>query len=188
MTTIEALRQFNQLLSEVVVSRPTKPHESAVELSGGMDSASVAMAVREGAGSLTCGGILLDAESSPKRSDRRNSILAALNCQDQAIELNDHMPAIDLNLDSKHHLPLVSEYYLEDFEALWDRFSNEGCKIIWSRMGGDELFFRYSGEEDEAGSQSSRCFDVAVRLAEGLLTRRGLMPLVRPSYLARRLV
>ncbi|WFU40150.1 asparagine synthase-related protein [Bradyrhizobium sp. CB82] len=174
LTTIEALRQFNQLLSEVVVSRPIKLGESAAELSGGMDSASVAMAVREGAGSLTCGGILLDAESSPKQSDRRNSILAALNCRDHAIEMNDHMPAIDLNLDSKHHLPLVSEYYLEAFEALWGRFRNEGCKIIWSGIGGDELFFRYSGEEDEADSPSSRCFEVAVGLAEGLLTRRGL--------------
>ncbi|WP_234685152.1 adenine nucleotide alpha hydrolase family protein [Bradyrhizobium monzae] len=182
LTTTDAIREFHQLLHEVVVSRPTNCGASAVELSGGMDSASVAIAVGEGVGSLTCGGILLGDESSPNQTDRRNSIVAALNCRDYAIEMNAHMPAIDLNLDLIHHLPLVSEYYLEAFDALWGRFRDAGCEIIWSGIGGDELFFRYSGEDGEARSPSSRCFDIAVGHAEALLTRRGL-DAARSSFL-----
>ncbi|MCK1627306.1 hypothetical protein IVA98_30100 [Bradyrhizobium sp. 160] len=177
-----ALLEFADTLRDVVISRPTDFCVSAVELSGGMDSASVAIAVGESVGSLTCGGILLGDESSPTQIDRRSSILSALNCRDHAIEMQNHMPAIDLDLEPKSHLPLISEYYLEAFEALWGRFRDEGCEIIWSGIGGDELCACFSDEESEARSPSARCYDMAVEFAETLLTRRGL-DAARSSFL-----
>lgn len=174
--------EFEDTLHEVVASRPTQFCASAVELSGGMDSASVAMAVGKSVGSLVCGGILLGDESSPKQTDRRASILTALRCRDHAIEMRAHMPAIRLDLDTKCRLPLISEYYLEAFESLWDVFRAEGCEIIWSGIGGDELCACFTEEESEPRSPPSPYLDIAIGLGEALLTRRGL-DAARSSFL-----
>ncbi|QOZ23751.1 asparagine synthase-related protein [Bradyrhizobium sp. CCBAU 51753] len=168
------LLEFANTLQEVVLSRPTGICASAAELSGGMDSASVAIAVGKSVETLTCGGILLGDGNSPRQSDRRARVLSALNCRDHALEMHAHMPAIDLNLDAERRLPLTSEYYLEAFEALWDRFRADGCEIVWSGIGGDELCACSTIEEAPSRSSSSRHLEIAVELAEGLLTKRAL--------------
>ncbi|MCP1758612.1 MULTISPECIES: hypothetical protein [Bradyrhizobium] len=174
--------EFSNTLQAVVRSRPTAFCASAVELSGGMDSASVAIAVGESIESLACGGILLGDGSSPKQGDRRASILSALNCRDHKVEMRAYMPAIDLDLDPKGRLPLISEYYLEAFGSLWDRFRGDGCEIIWSGIGGDEFCARFTSDEDEPRSPSSPHLDIALGLAEDLLTKRGL-DAARSSFL-----
>lgn len=168
------LLEFADTLQEVVLSRPTGICASAVELSGGMDSASVAIAVGKCVKTLRCGGILLGDGSSPRQSDRRARILSALNCRDHPLEMHTHVPAIDLDLAPERRLPLASEYYLEAFEALWDRFRADGCEIVWSGIGGDELCACSTTEESPARSPSSRHLEIAVELAEGLLTKRAL--------------
>jgi asparagine synthase (glutamine-hydrolysing) len=174
--------EFSDTLQAVVRSRPTAFCASAVELSGGMDSAAVAIAVGESVASLACGGILLGDGSSPKQIDRRASILSALNCRDHKVEMHAHMPAIDIDLDLKGRLPLISEYYLEAFGSLWDRFRGDGCEIIWTGIGGDELCARFSSDEGEPRSPSSPHLDIALGLAEDLLTKRGL-DVARSSFL-----
>ncbi|MBP1290446.1 MULTISPECIES: hypothetical protein [Bradyrhizobium] len=139
-----------------------------------MDSASVAIAVGKSVKTVRCGGILLGDGSSPRQSDRRARILSALNCRDHPLEMHTHMPAIDLDLAPERRLPLTSEYCLEAFEALCDSFRADGYEIVWSGIGGDKLCACSTAEEGGSRSSSSRHLEIAVELADGLLTNRAL--------------
>ncbi|WP_316169066.1 MULTISPECIES: hypothetical protein [unclassified Bradyrhizobium] len=182
MENVDATEEFGRILRDVIFLRPPGVGGSAVELSGGMDSACVAMALADDPGSITCGGILVDDESSPAQRARRSQVLSILNCRDISIDMQDHLPRMNLDLDPEHPLPLPSEYYLEAFEALWNAFRADGCETVWSGIGGDELCVCYAGEDEEAAFPLLQCFDAAIEQAEGLLTRRGLEA-ARSSFL-----
>lgn len=170
------LADFAACLRDVLDARPVATDRSALELSGGMDSATVACGLAGRHGSLASLGILLEGDTRRPQLSRRQAIVERLGLRDRTVEIADFPPSLDLRPLAGRRLGFHQEYYLEACAALWDMACAQGCDRLFTGLGGDELFPDYAhelsggGEATEAlQSQRERAHRAEVM---GLLTPR----------------
>lgn len=167
------LADFTAHLGEAVWARPFPAGRAALELSGGMDSATVACGLAERDGALPSLGILLDGDTRQPQLRRRAAIVERLGLRDRTAEIADHLPSLDLRPVPGRRLGFNQEYYLEACATLWDQAVALGCDRLYTGIGGDELFPDYLHELPDAGEalevQRERAHREAV---DALLTPR----------------
>ncbi|MBT2116945.1 hypothetical protein KK141_04890 [Dyella sp. LX-66] len=167
------LADFDAQLREAVKARPFMAERSALELSGGMDSATVACGLAAIHAPRTALGILLDGDTREPQLRRRGAIVERLGLHDETVEIGALPPSLDLRPVSGRPLGFNQEYYLEACAALWDRAAALGCDRLYTGIGGDELFPDYvhelSGQDDAFDAQRERAHRTE---AEKLLTPR----------------
>ncbi|HEX7814564.1 asparagine synthase-related protein [Dyella sp.] len=170
---IDALQVFGSLLQRVVSSRPLMTGRLALELSGGMDSASVACALASRYVGIASKGILLDGEVRQPQVERRQWIVERLGLHDETVEISAFPPIIDLQQMSATS-NLYWEYYLEACAALWSLARSQGRDTLFTGIGGDELFPSYLNEmPGHLLGKTSRAADIQ-HCALSLLTPRAL--------------
>jgi asparagine synthase (glutamine-hydrolysing) len=147
-------RLFFETVKELIAARPMEPGRTAVEISGGMDSALVSIAAAEalGPGLFSTGAQFRGAMGSAQRQRRR------LLCERGGFD--------DLELPADRFAPFSrrsrrrlrfgvwpqDETYPEIFEAIFSLLARAGIDTLISGFGGDELYPLYFGEEGgEAG-------------------------------------
>ncbi|MFC5743744.1 hypothetical protein [Dyella tabacisoli] len=172
----DALAMFSELLHRVVSARPIAADRVSLELSGGKDSATVACAMTAIHGRMSSKGILLDGDVRRPQIQRRQSITSRLGLFDHTVEMAAFPPSLDLQRRPGQSRGLNREYYLEACSALWDSVRAEGRDLLFTGIGGDELFPAYVDETQikngkESGSQEQ---EEASRYAMQLLTPRAL--------------
>ncbi|WP_082190212.1 hypothetical protein [Frateuria defendens] len=173
----EAGRAFGEMLWRVIAKRPLAPDRMVVQLSGGMDSAAVAVALSKSASPLASRGILLDGDCRRSQVERRQHIVARLGLFDETVEMAAYPPSLDLLPGGRRERPL-REFYLEAFQALWAGAARRGDQLLFTGVGGDELFlpFRFEVDNTQAPTQAptSRIYtDIRLR-AQKLLSTRAL--------------
>ncbi|TCV97704.1 asparagine synthase (glutamine-hydrolysing) [Luteibacter rhizovicinus] len=168
----DALRVFSELLQRVVSARPIAMDRVSIELSGGMDSATVACAVAAFHGRMASKGILLDGDVRQPQIQRRQWITSRLDLSDETVEIAAFPP----NLDLQEHQArgLYWEYYLEACTALWESARVQGHDMLFTGIGGDELFPGYANEKQEEGGGKPGKENEATHYAERLMTPRAL--------------
>jgi len=150
----DALAMFDELLQRAVSVRPMAARRVSLELSGGMDSASVACALAKYHGPVASKGILLDGHVRQPQVQRREQIASRLGLFDDTVEMTAFPPDLDIQRPvlSKS---LSREYYLEACSALWSKARVQGHDVLFTGIGGDELFPSYLDEvqkQDPSGT------------------------------------
>ncbi|WP_266160037.1 asparagine synthase-related protein [Dyella silvatica] len=167
----DGLTAFGELLQQVASARPVTTDQLSIELSGGMDSATVASAMartlRQPMASL---GILLDGDVRQPQIQRRQLIANRLKLLDQTVEIAAFPPSLDMQQGPEQTKGLYWEYYREACAALWDSALAQGRNVLFSGVGGDELFPDYLHETAPGSGEESGRVGEARRCAEGLLT------------------
>jgi asparagine synthase (glutamine-hydrolysing) len=168
----EALTIFDELLQRAVSARPAMPDRFSLELSGGMDSASVACALAKSHEGVASKGILLDGHVRHPQVQRRAHIVNRLGLRDYTVEMTAFPPALDIQFTGQTK-SLSREYYLEACSALWQEAHTQGHDMLFTGIGGDELFPSYLDEvQRQESSESGREHEIR-RCSEQLLTPRG---------------
>ncbi|WP_229679118.1 asparagine synthase-related protein [Dyella caseinilytica] len=170
----DALTAFSELLQHVVSLRPITAERIAIELSGGMDSATVASAMAIRHEQMMSLGILLDGDVRLPQMQRRQLIAQRLNLIDQTVDIAAFPPSLDLRPRPDQAKNLHWEYYLEAGAALWDSAIARGRDVLFTGIGGDELFPAYIDEIQEHSGHESGGVGEARHYAEQLLTPRAL--------------
>lgn len=170
----DALVTFSELLNRVVSARPTMADRISIELSGGMDSATVASAMATFHEQIASLGILLDGDVRPPQIQRRQQIARRLNLFDETVDITAFPPSLDLRQWPDQAKGLHWEYYLEACAALWDSALAQGRNVLFTGVGGDELFPAYVDETQDGSINERGHVGEARRYAEQLLTPRAL--------------
>lgn len=169
---VDATAAFGELLRRIIEMRPMAARRIAAELSGGMDSASVACALAELYGPVTSLGILLHDDSRQSQIERRRKIVERLDLRDETVDIATLPPSLDLQPGARKEY-VYMEYYLEAFEALWGRAQNLGRDLMLTGLGGDELFMPFYDKMQSSDEVNPKIAD-SRRYAERILTPRGL--------------
>jgi asparagine synthase (glutamine-hydrolysing) len=168
----DATAAFGELLHRVITMRPMTAKRVATELSGGMDSATVACALAALYGPVTSLGILLHDDSRQSQIERRRQIVKRLDLRDRTVDIAALPPSLDLQPGARKEY-VYMEYYLEAFEALWGAARTLGCDLMLTGLGGDELFMPFYDKTQSSDEVNPKMAD-SRRYAERILTPRGL--------------
>jgi asparagine synthase (glutamine-hydrolysing) len=148
-----------ETVSALLRARPLDRTRTAVELSGGMDSALAAMAAAAftGPGLMSVGAQFGGAMGEAQRQ-RRDLLREAGGFDDLSVpaeRLAPFSPSSRRRL--LHGVWPEDENYPEMFEAIFAMLQAAGIDSLISGFGGDELYFAYEGEEEAGASGEAPC-------------------------------
>jgi hypothetical protein len=137
---VDPIDSFGQVLGRVVGRYPTSRQQAAVELSGGADSANVALSLAEHHGRPRSVGLVLAGELGRHQKYRRDTIARRLRLHDHAVTAHRYPPFSIGGLRSRlrPHDP-TGDFYLEAFQALARHAADAGVRVLFTGFGGDEL-------------------------------------------------
>lgn len=144
------LDYYEGLLAQAVQAREYDPEQIVVELSGGLDSANVAMTVA----SLyprrcTSYALMLDGPAGQQQASRRQVLVRRCGFRDLRVAAIEHPP---LHPDGRRSrgLPIspYDEPYSEAFESLLAAARRAGVRVAMTGIGGDELVAPYATEQE----------------------------------------
>lgn len=138
---VDLVAAFHELLTVVTTAVAAGPGDVGVELSGGADSANVALAVstvRDDA--VRSYGLVVDGKVGMQQRIRRDVLVRRLGFTDVAISAGVHPPFAP---DGVRALGLphdpCSAYYREAFDRMRDVVAEHETRVIFTGLGGDEL-------------------------------------------------
>lgn len=169
---VDVVAMFGQLLQRAIAMRPMTADRIAVELSGGMDSATVACVLAALHGPVTSQGVLVGGDSRLPQVERRRHIAARLGLLDETVDIDALPPSLDLRPGGRNEY-VNTEYYLEAFEALWGAAHAQGCDLMFTGLGGDELFMGL-GDPGQGDLADDPKLTEPQRYARQILTPRAL--------------
>lgn len=169
----DTLARFADALQRVVSMRPWAEGRTSLELSGGMDSATVATALTRRHANIDSKGILLQGAVRAPQVMRRTLIVERLGLADRTVDIDDYPPGLDLSPPPEPY-GFSREFYLEACSALWTTARERGRDVLFTGIGGDELFPAYVGELSERTANGPVWARDARSYAEGLMTPRAL--------------
>lgn len=163
---VDVVSAFERVLRASLRQRPYSMDDAFVEVSGGMDSAIVASAMAETAGSpvMSC-GITIGGPAGDRQKRRRTELVEKLGGVDVTIDAVDHAPFHRLS-SRRSGAPFYAgdEPYSEALTAEMTAIRPRGARIVLTGIGGDELMT----EPRPNGAASRRRHG-----GDGLLGRRG---------------
>lgn len=170
---VDALAAFEACMASAIGARPLDASRCLVELSGGMDSASVAVATAQHSGARwRSAGIVLAEPDRTIQSRRRRSIVQMLGLADETLDMSAYMPSIDLDSAVRAPEHPLGEFYIEAFDALWRQAAMKGCHAVLTGIGGDELFPRYETDDPSASRAKPLLLAAAEKIARSMLSHR----------------
>jgi asparagine synthase (glutamine-hydrolysing) len=169
----DMLPRFSEALQRAVSLRPWLEGSVSLELSGGMDSATVAVALASLHNDLDSKGILLDGEVRVPQLRRRQLMAERLGLSDYAIDITAFPPSLDLSAPPEPY-GFCREFYLEACSALWSSARDKGRHTLFTGVGGDELFPAHLDEISVGAAKGPIWARDARSYAEELLTPRAL--------------
>lgn len=136
----DVLDAFESVLDRAVGRRRHDPARTAVELSGGLDSANVAAALaRRTAGRVTASALLFGgAMAAGQRRHRRMMIEEFGFPQDLTVPVDGYLPFTPGGLDDFAPSP-YSEPWLEAKQPMMSAMRSAGVEVSFGGTGGDEL-------------------------------------------------
>ncbi|MDR6641141.1 asparagine synthase (glutamine-hydrolyzing) [Luteibacter sp. 1214] len=167
----DTLPTFAAAVERAVSLRPWLEGSVSLELSGGMDSATVAAALASLHRNIDSKGILLDGEVRAPQVRRRRQIADRLGLADHTVDISAYPPSLDLDTPRETY-GFCREFYLEACSALWSSARDKGRHTLFTGVGGDELFPAYLDEISAEAAKGPLWGRDARSYAEGLLTTR----------------
>nr|WP_042178964.1 asparagine synthase C-terminal domain-containing protein [Kibdelosporangium sp. MJ126-NF4]CEL13549.1 hypothetical protein [Kibdelosporangium sp. MJ126-NF4]CTQ99235.1 hypothetical protein [Kibdelosporangium sp. MJ126-NF4] len=158
---VDVVEVFQRCVTEAVHERPFHTEETAVELSGGMDSASVAMALAERCrGDVLAYALAIGGDAGPQQDRRRAEMLRHLEFPDLTLDALSVAPLNPAGLRARGQFVEPSaEPYHEAVGAMLDSARRRGVRTVFTGDGGDELLSLRGEEWDAAGKVRGRFAD-----------------------------
>jgi asparagine synthase (glutamine-hydrolysing) len=137
---VDVVDAFSRLLAEAVAATPAGSTRAGVELSGGADSANVALALSATRDQMPSYGLILGGEVGEQQRRRRAAMIERFALTDSTVSADEHPPFAPTGVRGRRipHDPLAA-YYREAFDALRDNVAAAGTRVICTGLGGDEL-------------------------------------------------
>ncbi|WP_419996938.1 asparagine synthase-related protein [Streptomyces boninensis] len=138
---VDPLDAFDALLTDVVRDVPTVRGRVGVELSGGADSANVALAVKAaGFPRVHSFGLLVGGNLGAAQRERRIAIAEHCGFADTAIPALQQPPFVPggVRAARRPHDP-AGAFYQEAFDVLRDQAAARECTVVFTGNGGDEI-------------------------------------------------
>ncbi|WP_420234203.1 asparagine synthase-related protein [Pseudomonas sp. ABY48] len=144
----DAKEHINYLLTKKIFNQLSGSSKLAIELSGGLDSSTVAIAARQcfcKAEICTYGIIVSDPLLADSQINRRNNVIEFISSQDYRIDITEHLPSYTSSANERYYLN--AEAYADAFEHIWSQAAMAGHNTLLNGCGGDELFPQFAGED-----------------------------------------
>jgi asparagine synthase (glutamine-hydrolysing) len=137
--SVDLVEALEQLLDQAVHRAVPPGSAVGLELSGGLDSANLALALPAHSSNLICFGLLLDDLLDTGQTARRHAVTSQLSLPDVTVRASDHPPFEPGGIRGRGvpHDP-ASAYYREAFDALRDAATGQ-VSIMTTGLGGEEL-------------------------------------------------
>lgn len=168
-----------EIVTSLLDARPLERRQTAVELSGGMDSAltSLAAAAAIGTGLMSVGA-QFDGAMGEAQRERRRLLCERGGFDDLSIPAERFAPFSPASLRRRRYgVWPEDENYPEIFEAIFGMLRQAGIDALISGFGGDELYLAYEGEEGaEADDSEINCPFLTTRGLEIARTARSTYP------------
>lgn len=147
-------------VAALLAARPLDPARTAVELSGGMDSALTALAAAHAAGpGLMSIGAQFEGAMGAAQRERRELLRESGGFADLSVPAERFAPFSPASLRRiRHAVWPEDENYPELFEAMFGMLQASGIDTLISGFGGDELYFAYEGEEETAATHGTSAY------------------------------
>ncbi|MFD0274509.1 asparagine synthase-related protein [Kitasatospora sp. NPDC127111] len=154
-TGTDPIPLFQDLLDRAVARLPWTGSRTAVQLSAGMDSTTVALALRAApqGTAVTAGTVVLDGVRGIQQNERRQLILGHIASGWTGVTVNamDHLPYGGTSRFSRAAwVSPTSDIYIDALETLSARFTDSGVRAVFTGIGGDELM-ALTAAEDRSG-------------------------------------
>ncbi|MFF2348596.1 asparagine synthase-related protein [Kitasatospora sp. NPDC058115] len=135
---------FIRLLGHLVARHPWEGPSTGVQLSGGLDSTNIALALAAALPGhhVTAGAVVLDGERGRQQTERRAVILRHIGAswRDVLVPAMDHLPYGPTSWYSRPgRVSPYGDLYLDAIDRLSDLLSSRGVKTLFTGIGGDEL-------------------------------------------------
>jgi asparagine synthase (glutamine-hydrolysing) len=126
---------------------------SATQLSGGADSAAVAICAHDIVGpGLRSYGLIVPGSRGAEQRRRRNDLISCLGLVDRSVRAVLHPPLARFgSVACDTRARATGEIYAEAFGALFDRAVADGVRSMLTGIGGDELFMPHYVERGQEG-------------------------------------
>ncbi|MBZ9784266.1 asparagine synthase C-terminal domain-containing protein [Pseudomonas sp. REP124] len=144
----DAIYEFTNLIKNKMRSQLLNPHKMAIELSGGLDSSTVAIAIAHTFPSSTIntyGIVISDPSLIESQCIRREEVIRHIGARDHIIKIMDHLPSLSSSAEDKYYLN--SEADGEAFDSIWAQAAKDGHHLVINGCGGDELFPQFLDED-----------------------------------------
>lgn len=155
---VDIIPVYEEELARAVSLRPYSPSETAVELSGGLDSANVAMTLSDlnsetiMAYALTYGG-----DIGEQQVRRRQEMIEYGNFRDMQLNALEWPPLHPMGGRAQGDaVDPIEQPYHEAFEKLLEKAAVEGIRTIFTGDGGDELASLRGDEWEQMGKIPGR--------------------------------
>lgn len=138
---IDIVSIFHELLKHHVAQIPARPDEVGVELSGGADSANVALTVAATRDDVVRSyGLIVDGDVGQQQRRRRTALAQRLGLLDTEVTASGYPPFSPNGIRARGlpHDPTAA-YYREAFDALRDAVMDHKTRVIFTGLGGDEI-------------------------------------------------
>jgi asparagine synthase (glutamine-hydrolysing) len=160
-TGVDVVDVYRRCLADAVNERWFEPDESAVELSGGMDSSNVAATLAEDHhGRVLSYALLIGGDAGDQQIRRRTELLARFGFPDLTL---DALPLAPLSPGGRRargeFVEPMGEPYHEAVEAMLVRAQQQGVRTVFTGDGGDELLSLRAHEWAELDKTPARHAD-----------------------------
>ncbi|MEV6163754.1 asparagine synthase [Streptomyces sp. NPDC052052] len=148
---IDPLDAFDELLTDVIRQAPTATGCVGVELSGGADSANVALAVKAaGFPKAYSFGLLVGGSTGIQQRERRRALVERCGFHDTTTPAMQHPPFCPggVRARGKPHDP-AGAFYQEAFDVVREQAAARRCEIMFTGSGGDEINAYHSRKQAE---------------------------------------
>ncbi|MDX8031214.1 asparagine synthase-related protein [Lentzea sp. BCCO 10_0856] len=155
---VDLVGVFEQELDRAVTAWPFAPGETAVELSGGMDSANVAMTLAAlGHRDVQAYALIFGGDIGEQQLRRRREMIEHCGFADMRIDALDHPPLKPFGARaSGEPLHPLAQPYHEGLEHVLDLARSRGVRTVFTGDGGDQLFSLREAEWSALGSSPGR--------------------------------
>jgi asparagine synthase (glutamine-hydrolysing) len=170
--------KFFEAIKAIIDSRPLDPFRTAVEMSGGMDSAltSIAAAAVAGPGLMSIGAQFNGAMGAAQR-ERRSMLRDRGEFDDLSVPAERLAPFGPNSLRRiRYGVWPEDENYPELFEAMFALLQAAGIDTLVSGLGGDELYTAYEGEEGTPAGGRPTCVFLTAKGLEAAHSARSRYP------------
>jgi asparagine synthase (glutamine-hydrolysing) len=153
----DVIAGYEAMLEHVVTQRPVRPEHTAVELSGGVDSANVAMTL--GAmfpKRITSCAMMLGGAAGPQQAHRRGILVEHGGFHDVTVPVLEYPPMHPGGARAHHRCSPYEEFYIEGYDAMLEELQALGVRNIFGGTGGDEMVALRVGERPDVFEPLSR--------------------------------
>jgi asparagine synthase len=148
---VDPLAALDELLTDVIREAPTATGCVGVELSGGADSANVALAVKAARfPEMYSFGLLVGGGTGRQQRERRRAFVEHCGFRDTATPAMHHPPFCPGGARAlrKPHDP-AGAFYQEAFDVVREQAAARRCEVMLTGSGGDEINAHHSRTQTE---------------------------------------